>query len=309
MEQATLRLGILGFGEAGFRFAKDFAQAGVADIVVYSHTAAKAAAGDAVYERAKEIGVQLAKSPREVAKRADLIIALTPGRSVIPVLRSIRKHLRPEQIYVDASSAAVTTMERAAEMMNGSARFVDAAIMSPVPLNGIKAATVASGEYAEQFRTLMTPYGMNIKVVGDKPGMASAMKLIRSVCIKGLSAVLLESLEAAQRYGVLEAAAADIAQSIDERPFTQNMNRYVCGTAMHAARRVHEMADALALLRSLGSSTRMTQATRSKLDDVAQMGLREKFSAREPDSIAAVMEAIVAVTGSSDPGKGAGAPG
>ena len=47
----------------------------------------------------------------------------------------------------------------------------------------------------------MTPYGMNIKVVGDKPGMASAMKLIRSVCIKGLSAVLLESLEAAQRYG------------------------------------------------------------------------------------------------------------
>jgi len=53
----------------------------------------------------------------------------------------------------------------------------------------------------------------------------------------------------------------------------------------------------------------MTQATRSKLDDVAQMGLREKFSAREPDSIAAVMEAIVAVTGSSDPGKGAGAPG
>src|SRR5439155_20902925 len=116
----------------GFRFAKDFAQAGVSSIVVYSRTAAKAAAGDAVYERAKEIGVRLAKSPRVVAKQSDLIIALTPGRSVLPVLRSIRKHLRPEQIYVDASSAAVTTMERAAEIVNGRPRIVDVAILRPV---------------------------------------------------------------------------------------------------------------------------------------------------------------------------------
>ena len=143
MEQATYGWAF-GFGEAGFRFAKDFAQAGVADIVVYSRTAAKAAAGDAVYERAKDRCAAREESARS-GEATDLIIALTPGRSVIPVLRSIRKHLRPEQIYVDASSAAVTTMERAAEMMNGSARFVDAAIMSPVPLNGIKAATVASG--------------------------------------------------------------------------------------------------------------------------------------------------------------------
>jgi 3-hydroxyisobutyrate dehydrogenase-like beta-hydroxyacid dehydrogenase len=167
--------------------------------------------------------------------------------------------------------------------------------MSPVPLNGIKGVIGASGAEAEQFRALLAPYGMNIKVVGPKPGGASAMKLIRSVCMKGLSAVLMESLEAAQRYGVLEAAAADIAGSFDERPFAQNMKRYVCGTAVHAERRIHEMADALALLNALGSSTRMTKATRAKLADVAKMGLREKFNAREPDTVAAVMEAIVAM--------------
>ena len=87
------------------------------------------------------------------------------------------------------------------------------------------------------------------------------------------------------------------------------MNRYVCGTAMHAARRVHEMADALALLRSLGSSTRMTQATRSKLDDVAQMGLREKFSAREPDILQPSWKRSSLSWGPPDPSKDAGAPG
>ena len=94
---------------------------------------------------------------------------------------------------------------------------------------------------------------------------------------------------------MLEAVAADIAGTFDERPFAQNMKRYVCGTAVHSARRVHEMADALALLNALGSSTRMTKATRAKLVDVVDMGLREKFNAREPDTIAAVMEAIVAI--------------
>ena len=66
-----------------------------------------------------------------------------------------------------------------------------------VPLNGIKGLIGASGADAEAFRALVAPYGMNVKVVGAKPGGASAMKLIRSVCMKGLSAVLMESLEAA----------------------------------------------------------------------------------------------------------------
>lgn len=291
-----MRLGFLGFGEAGVRFVQDLSQAGLADIVVYSRSGAKAQPGDALYAAAAAAGAQLVKTVRELCKRSDVIIALTPGKAALSAARAVSKHLRPEHIYVDASSAAVKTMEQVAQLLDGKARFVDAAIMSPVPLNGIKGVIGASGADAEAFRALMSPYGMNIKVVGAKPGGASAMKLIRSVCMKGLSAVLLESLEAAQRYGVLEAAAADIAGSFDERPFAQNMKRYVCGTAVHAERRIHEMADALALLDALGSSTRMTRATRAKLQDVTKMGLREKFNAREPDNIAQVMEAIVAVS-------------
>ncbi len=290
-----MRLGLLGFGEAAIRFAQDLSQAGLKDIVAYSRSGAKAQPGDLLHAEAAAAGVQLVKTPRELCKRSDVIIALTPGKAALAAVRSVRKHLKPEQIYVDASSAAVKTMEQAAQLLEGRARFVDAAIMSPVPLNGIKGVIGASGADAETFRALMVPFGMNVKVVGPKPGGASAMKLIRSVCMKGLSAVLVECLEAAQRYGVLEVAAADIAASFDERPFAQNMKRYVCGTAVHAERRIHEMADVLALLNSLGSSTRMTKATRAKLVDVTRMGLREKFNAREPDTIAAVMEAIVAL--------------
>lgn len=287
---------MLGFGEAGVRFAKDLSAAGLTGIVAYSRSGSKAQPGDALHTEAAAAGVELVKTLRALCKGTDVIIALTPGKAAVAAAKKISRHLKPDQIYVDMSSAAVKTMEDIAQLLDGKARFVDAAIMSPVPLNGIKALIGASGADAEAFRALVAPYGMNVKVVGAKPGGASAMKLIRSVCMKGLSAVLMESLEAAQRYGVLEATAADIAGSFDERPFAQNMKRYVCGTAVHAERRIHEMADVLALLNSLGSSTRMTKATRAKLVDVTKMGLREKFNAREPDTVAEVMEAIVAMT-------------
>ena len=290
-----MRLGLLGFGEVGCRFAQDLTQAGLSDIVAYSRSAARAPAGDPIRIRAALAGVQLAATPRELCRRAEVIIALTPGKAALAAVRSVRKYLRPEQLYVDASSAAVKTMEKAAQLLEGRARFVDAAIMTPVPLNGIKGEVAASGAHADEFRALLAPYGMNVKVVSDKPGGASALKLIRSVCMKGLSAVLLESLEAAERYGVLAATVAGIAETIDERPFAQSMKRYVCGTAVHAERRVHEMADALALLNALGSSTRMTRATRANLVEIGKMGLREKFNAREPATVVAVIEAIVAL--------------
>ena len=290
-----MRLGILGFGEAGLRFAQDLSQGGLTDIVAYSRTGAKEPADGPLHAQAAAAGAKLVKTVRALCKGTDVVIALTPGKSALAAARKTVKYLTPAQIYVDMSSGAVKTMEDIAQLLEGKARFVDAAIMSPVPLNGIKGVIGASGADAEEFRALLAPFGMNIKVVGARPGGASAMKLIRSVCMKGLSAVLMESLEAAQRYGVLEATAADIAGSFDERPFAQNMKRYVCGTAVHAERRVHEMADALALLNALGSSTRMTKATRAKLIDVTKMGLREKFNAREPDTVAAVLEAVVAL--------------
>lgn len=293
MATDTLRLGFMGFGEAGYHFARGLRDAGLSGIVAYSRSGAKAAADDPLRRRAVEAGVELLASPKALCERADLIVAVTQGSAALPALRSVKYHLRSNHIYVDASTAAVKAMEQAGRLLEGKAGFVDAAIMGTVPLNGIKVVTVASGACAERFKALLAPYGMNIHVVSDRPGAASAMKLIRSVFMKGVAGLLLESLEAAQRYGIMDAVAADIAGSIDERPFEQIIKRFVCGTAVHAERRVHEMSESLALLRALGASTRMTRATRAMIVEIAGMGLRERFTGREPDSILPVMEAIV----------------
>jgi 3-hydroxyisobutyrate dehydrogenase-like beta-hydroxyacid dehydrogenase len=291
--QDSLRLGFIGFGEAAYRFAKDLSEAGLTHIVAYSPSAAKAAEDDPLRSKAAAAGIELVASPKAVCQRSTLIVSLTPGKSALPALRKIRRHLRADQIYVDASTASVRDMEKAAQMLEGSAAFVDAAVMDPVPMNGIKVLTVASGSHAERFRALLSPYGMNIQVVGEKAGAASSMKLLRSVCMKGLAALLLESLEAAQRYGITDALVADMARFIDGRPFEDVIKRFVCGTAIHAGRRIHEVSEAMALLKSLGASSRMTRSTRETLQEVADMGLRERFGAREPERITPVLDAII----------------
>jgi 3-hydroxyisobutyrate dehydrogenase-like beta-hydroxyacid dehydrogenase len=300
-----VRLGFIGFGEAAGRFAKDLRAAGLPGIVAYSRSAAKAPHDDPIRARASAAGVELAPTLRALCERSSLIVSLTPGSAALPALRKARRYLNAGHIYVDASTSSVRDMERAAEMLSGGARFVDAAVMDPVPIDGIKVLTVASGSHAEDFRALLAPYGMNIQVVGTKPGAASAMKLLRSILMKGLAALLLESLEGAQRYGITGALVADMARFIDGRPFEQLAKRWVCGTAIHAERRIHETTESITLLRALGASTRMTRATRGMLQEIADMGLRERFDAREPDAIAPVLEAIIELRRAKPPAAGA----
>lgn len=291
-----VRVGFLGYGEVGYHFARGFAGNGLRAIAAYSPSAARADVPEPLRRRAETAGVALVDTPRALCERSDLIVCVVPGRAALQALRSVRPFLRPEQLYVDATTGAVSSMERGERLLRGVAGYADAAIMGSVPLSGLDTVVVASGPQAARFRDLLAPYGLKVQVLPGKAGTATAMKLIRSVAMKGLAAVLIEALEAAQRHGILHEVAHSLSVSMDERAFEQIMKRYVCGTAVHAERRVHEMTEAVALLRAAGGSSRMTRATRAKLTDVAALGLRERFGGREPADIQAMIAALVAAT-------------
>ena len=293
MNSAPIRLGLLGFGEAAARLAMDFSQAGFKDITAYSRSGAKAQPGDPVYQRAEAAGVKLAKSVGTLAKKSDIIIALTPGKAAVPALKKILKYLRPDHLYVDASSNSAHNMEQAAALIGNTARFVDASVMGPVDIMGLKVPFVASGPHAAEFHDRMTPHGMVITVVGNNPGDASAMKLIRSVLMKGLAMLLLETMEAAQRRNILDAVIEDSSVTFNDIPFQKIIKRYIGGTAVHCERRIHEMKECLELLQDMGSTDRATKSTIAMLRDMVTMGMPQKFT-KEPDSIHPVIDALIA---------------
>jgi len=190
------------------------------------------------------------------------------------------------------STSQVEAMQEAGRLLEGRAGFVDVAMMGAVPLSAHKVEILASGREAEAFRATMEPYGMHIAVVGERPGAATAMKLIRSVFMKGLAAVIIEALEAAHRHGVLQETARGMAGYMDQHPFRDHIRRFVCGTAVHAERRVFEMGEVLAFLGELGSADTMTRATRKGLQRIVALRLRDRFGGRDPAEIAPVLEAL-----------------
>ncbi len=293
MNSAPIRLGLLGYGEAANRLARDFKQAGFTSILAYSRSGAKAQPGDPLHQRAQAAGVTLVKTVGTLAKKTDIIIAMTPGKSALPALKKIRKYLRPDHLYVDASSNSAHNMEQAAVLVGNAAKFVDASIMGPVDLMGIKVPFVASGPHAAAFRDLMVPHGMVINVVGANPGDASAMKLIRSVLMKGLAALLLETMEAARRRNILDEVIEDSSVTFNDIPFQKIIKRYVGGTAVHCERRIHEMKECLELLHEMDSSDRTTRNTIAMLRDMVKMGMPAKFQT-EPDTIHPVIDALIA---------------
>jgi 3-hydroxyisobutyrate dehydrogenase-like beta-hydroxyacid dehydrogenase len=120
----------------------------------------------------------------------------------------------------------------------------------------------------------MEGLGVPVEAVGDRAGDASTRKLLRSVVMKGLAAVLVEAIDAADAADLSAWLWSDISAEItaaDEALLT----RLVRGTGVHAVRRIDEMEAAVALLESLDVEPIMTRATVDGLRRAAADGVPE----------------------------------
>lgn len=136
----------------------------------------------------------------------------------------------------------------------------DAAVMAPVPRAGHRTQLIVSGAGASRFGALLEPFGAPAEAIGGELGDAATLKLLRSVFMKGLATLIIETLEGAERSGQRERLAGQIAAELG--PNGQALvERLLTGTYEHAERREHEVSDALAELQRLGAPHDMTEAT------------------------------------------------
>ena len=150
-------------------------------------------------------------------------------------------------------------------MADAGARFADVALLGTVPAHGLGTPALASGEGARAFVEALGPLGMSVQVVSDQPGDAAAMKLLRSVFMKGLAASALESVRAAEAAGDRRWLEEQLEEVIG-RPL---LERLLEGSREHAARRVEEMDAARDLLLELGVEPRIASASRAVLAEIA----------------------------------------
>lgn len=235
-----MNTGFIGFGEAAFNIALGLLGEGVKGIRAYDAMENDPVMGKLVHKRAEEAQVEVVSSPHEIAQWANLIIAAVPSSYTVDVCKTIMGDLNEQKIYADVSASTPSAKITIWNLIKDSGvKFVDAAMLGSLPKDKHKVPITASGNGAKVFQELMTPYGMKITLAGDKAGAASAIKLVRSIYMKGIAALMIEMLEAANAYGVEDEVIASIgfanpnvlgvAQMIAEVPvFSGTGPRAVC---------------------------------------------------------------------------------
>jgi 3-hydroxyisobutyrate dehydrogenase-like beta-hydroxyacid dehydrogenase len=251
-----MKIAVLGLGEAGSAIAADLAAAGLT-----------VAAWD---PKPKHVppGVTLTATDQAAINQADVVLSVNLASIAVAVARSALPALTEGQVYADLNTASPGVKRAIAEMLRPSgALFADVALLAPVPGRGVRTPALVSGPGANRFHDLLTPLGMPVTLLDAPAGSAAAHKLVRSIFMKGLAAVMIECLEAAEQ---LDCEAWTREQLLTVIRDEMLIDRLVTGSRTHAARRVHEMEAAAQLLAEIGVTASMTEATIERLEALSR---------------------------------------
>jgi 3-hydroxyisobutyrate dehydrogenase-like beta-hydroxyacid dehydrogenase len=273
-----MKLTYIGFGEAAYHIAKGLRQEGFENMIAFDVGLGNPKIGPVIRERAQEAGVQFARDRQEAVDSASYVLSLTSAKVAVAVAEEILPLMEPGQIFLDLNSTAPEVKRKVAALpRKKGVLVVDAAVLGPVPLNGHKVPIVLAGEGAQAFHDTMTPYGMKLEVVDAPVGGASAIKMLRSVFMKGFPQVLLECTLAAQYYGVLEKILDSIEGTLGGKSVRQMATQLFTPTVIHAARRASEMGEVITMLDDLDMEYSMSAATKNRLERLAELHIVDEI--------------------------------
>jgi 3-hydroxyisobutyrate dehydrogenase-like beta-hydroxyacid dehydrogenase len=237
-------IALIGFGEAGGILGADLAKAGVSvsmfDVLLRIDTSRSA-----LLAKAKSANVRPCESLAEAIRGAELMICAVTCSSAPEVARDASAALRPDQIYLDINSVSPDTKrDMSARVESSGASFIEAAVMAPVPPSRLRVPMLLGGSRAAELAPRLQALGMDAQFVSDRIGVASAIKMCRSVVIKGIEALALEALFAARYYGAEEAVLASLDSTYPSMGWKDKLPDYLISrVAQHGKRRAAEMRE------------------------------------------------------------------
>jgi 3-hydroxyisobutyrate dehydrogenase-like beta-hydroxyacid dehydrogenase len=299
------RIAIVGFGEVGGIFGRDLADRGI-DVSIYDILLRSPAAREAMLIKARDCRVQARESLRDCLPGAELVISAVTASSAAEVAEEASTILGAGQVYLDINSVSPETKARMAQQFGrGEGHFVEAAVMAAVAPQRLKVPMLLGGSHAAVLAPKLEAIGMNAKAVSERVGVPSAVKMCRSVVIKGLEALVVESMFAARRYGAEEAVLASLAATYPEMGWRDDLPDYLIGrVAEHGRRRAAEMREAAQAVSDVGIDPFMARATAERQDWLVDEIAERRIDARTGKKFSwrALADAILGATKSTPAG-------
>ncbi|OYZ29435.1 MAG: 6-phosphogluconate dehydrogenase, partial [Novosphingobium sp. 16-62-11] len=194
---------------------------------------------------------------------ADLVFSLVTADSALPAAQDFAALLKPGAIWCDMNSVAPDTKRAAAKAIEAEGgRYVDVAVLAPVNPARMNVPLLISGAHGSEAEALLRAAGFaKTRVVGDEIGRASAIKMIRSVMVKGIEALTAEMMLAATKAGVVDEVLSSLDASEKAQSWFERAEYNVERMTTHGLRRAAEMEESAKTLEALGVEPLMTSGT------------------------------------------------
>jgi 3-hydroxyisobutyrate dehydrogenase-like beta-hydroxyacid dehydrogenase len=285
-------IGFIGFGEAGSNLAKGLSGAGGTRLFAYDINTHTPRLGEKIRKRATTTQTSLVESSESLARSCDILLSVVTAKAASDAARQTLPFLEARHFYADLNSVSPAQKQSIGEIISPSgARYVEAVMMSAVPAHLHRVPMLLGGPNAGAFVELLSPHGMRLEVISEEIGAASAVKMCRSIIVKGLEALLLECVMGASRYGADERVLASLADTIPGLDWSKLADYMVGRVVEHGERRAREMEEVAETLRAIGIEPIMAEATARRQEWGGRLGMLGGLAGQTPKSYRDVVRA------------------
>jgi 3-hydroxyisobutyrate dehydrogenase-like beta-hydroxyacid dehydrogenase len=273
-------IGFLGFGEVGQRFAADLRSGGAGGaLATFDLLLHQAAAGDRLRRQAAAHRVELQADAAALADHCTIIFSAVTADQTLAAATALAERELAAAWVVDLNSAApATKIECSKRIAAAGGRYVEAAVMTSVPPHGIRVPMLLGGPHAAAAQPVLRELGFVAEVASGELGVASAIKLCRSVIIKGLESLVIESFTAARSLGVEQQVLASLRETYPQFDWEKQGDYLFSRVIQHGKRRAEEMRACAQMIGDAVIGEVMATAIAQRQDGVAAMRMQNRFS-------------------------------
>jgi len=285
------RISFIGFGEAGQAIASGLRDGGLERVAAWDILFPKTE-GKRLRIAGGKMGVRLASSAADAVRETDIVIAAVTAASSLEAARAVEPHLSGNPYYLDINSVSPGRKQETERLLGDKARYVDVAVVAAIHPGRHTTPLLTAGPHVAAIAPLLAELDMRATVVGPDTGAAAAIKMIRSVLIKGIEALSFECFIAATRAGILDEVTASLKNNYPGFDWVKMSEYNLERMASHGERRAAEMEESAATLRELGLDPLMVEATVARQREMGAIGKQEAVRAAIEEGRIALLNAI-----------------
>ncbi|MGO1058479.1 NAD(P)-binding domain-containing protein [Planococcus sp. FY231025] len=243
-------VGIIGFGEVGQVIAAGL-KANGQNVMIYDTRLLDDR--DPLIETAERLKVETAKTLLQLAENCSLVFLLVPSNASTAVSNEFSASLQPGTFFLDLTTSLPSVKkENALSIHKSGGKYTDVSIMGTVATEQYNVPLLLAGEHAGEVQKIFGAFGLNSKVISDAVGAAASIKMLRSIFMKGIEALLFETMLTAEKYQVRDEVMDSISTTMKNNDFEKLADTLIITHIKHRGRRQKEVKESISLVKEAG---------------------------------------------------------